>query len=697
MYPDSYQRQYSSHQPSSRSMSQEQKCSTSYSDRTEESPFHVPGMALSFLHSCGLDSSDIAHLAEIPAHQFTGETLSKLLSQIKERKLSSSSSSRPSTSQPLDVTSTYSWEGSSLTKPVEYPIELPAQPVYPLPPEQVQTWQDRWGNPRQVNSLPTNTRSKSSSVSDYSVSKDSGPYCDIKSPETSSRPFVDSGPRPLLSLKLEPPFPVPPRRETSDFNCKIPTAFPHVCSLCDLSVRSTKDWSFHVQGSEHTKNQLKLMKRYPKWAHSVESEIRTENAEVYKVPTKTEASDFNGVVPPVFPNLCSLCNITVFSEKDWSGHIISGQHAKSQLDLMGKYPEWDGTVKSSRRNDGHTFTHIRGAGASPENVKNPNSRVGSFSHTHGRSSSERQRDSPSPRRCSSERTHSSTKRQHSSERTRSSPKRRCLPQKTCSSPERRLSSERTHSSKSHQQEVPQKSKTSSRPFSHSYLSSSSPAEVKATKPSTFKEIKRSASNDCVKNMHSDGDLEVLEAKADDGEESAHDIKDNKPTTCDQENVPSEPIGKTDAHTQEQEKTGEESPNAGRSEASKNLKKGQTFKEQEIQKVESDIDVPPTESSSVASSAAVSEKSQEQTEAPTPPTESVKKLQTTIDALGPYEPNVPVGVEFVKTGYYCRVCFVFYSSEDTAKTMHCSSQAHYEKLKKHLEKNKAKAQSHRVKN
>ncbi|KAI5105309.1 hypothetical protein C0J45_4981 [Silurus meridionalis] len=486
MYPDSYQRQYSSHQPSSRSMSQEQKCSTSYSDRTEESPFHVPGMALSFLHSCGLDSSDIAHLAEIPAHQFTGETLSKLLSQIKERKLSSSSSSRPSTSQPLDVTSTYSWEGSSLTKPVEYPIELPAQPVYPLPPEQVQTWQDQWGNPRQVNSLPTNTRSKSSSVSDYSVSKDSGPYCDIKSPETSSRPFVDSGPRPLLSLKLEPPFPVPPRRETSDFNCKIPTAFPHVCSLCDLSVRSTKDWS---------------------------------------------------------------------------GHIISGQHAKSQLDLMGN----------------------------------------------------------------------------------------------------------------------------------------SPAEVKATKPSTFKEIKRSASNDCVKNMHSDGDLEVLEAKADDGEESAHDIKDNKPTTCDQENVPSEPIGKTDAHTQEQEKTGEESPNAGRSEASKNLKKGQTFKEQEIQKVESDIDVPPTESSSVASSAAVSEKSQEQTEAPTPPTESVKKLQTTIDALGPYEPNVPVGVEFVKTGYYCRVCFVFYSSEDTAKTMHCSSQAHYEKLKKHLEKNKAKAQSHRVKN
>lgn len=39
-----------------------------------------------------------------------------------------------------------------------------------------------------------------------------------------------------------------------------------------------------------------------------------------------------------------------------------------------------------------------------------------------------------------------------------------------------------------------------------------------------------------------------------------------------------------------------------------------------------------------------------------------------------------GVEFVKMGYYCRVCFLFYSNEDTAKKIHCSSQAHYDKLK-----------------
>ena len=41
---------------------------------------------------------------------------------------------------------------------------------------------------------------------------------------------------------------------------------------------------------------------------------------------------------------------------------------------------------------------------------------------------------------------------------------------------------------------------------------------------------------------------------------------------------------------------------------------------------------------------------------------------------------PSGVEHVKKGYYCRVCFFFYYNEDTAKKVHCSSKAHYDKLK-----------------
>ncbi|XP_067314140.1 matrin-3-like [Pseudorasbora parva] len=96
---------------------------------------------------------------------------------------------------------------------------------------------------------------------------------------------------------------------------------------------------------------------------------------------------------------------------------------------------------------------------------------------------------------------------------------------------------------------------------------------------------------------------------------------------------------------------------------------------------------------VASSAVVSERSVKTTEEKTNTTApSEMKPETSHPALEPYDPNVSVGVEFVKMGYYCRICFLFYSNEDTAKKIHCRSQAHYDKLKKHLEKEKAKAQN-----
>nr|XP_015205383.1 PREDICTED: matrin-3-like [Lepisosteus oculatus]XP_015205384.1 PREDICTED: matrin-3-like [Lepisosteus oculatus]XP_015205385.1 PREDICTED: matrin-3-like [Lepisosteus oculatus] len=65
-----------------------------------------------------------------------------------------------------------------------------------------------------------------------------------------------------------------------------------------------------------------------------------------------------------------------------------------------------------------------------------------------------------------------------------------------------------------------------------------------------------------------------------------------------------------------------------------------------------------------------------------------KPELTPVPLGPYQPNNPVGVEYVKMGYYCRVCFLFYSNEETAKKVHCSSLSHYQKLKKHLDKERA---------
>ncbi|XP_069508787.1 matrin-3 isoform X2 [Ambystoma mexicanum] len=64
-----------------------------------------------------------------------------------------------------------------------------------------------------------------------------------------------------------------------------------------------------------------------------------------------------------------------------------------------------------------------------------------------------------------------------------------------------------------------------------------------------------------------------------------------------------------------------------------------------------------------------------------------KKETEDDGIGPYQPNNPIGVEHVvpKTGFYCKLCSLFYTTEDVAKVTHCSSLHHYQKLKKSLEK------------
>ncbi|XP_007889542.1 matrin-3 isoform X2 [Callorhinchus milii] len=56
-------------------------------------------------------------------------------------------------------------------------------------------------------------------------------------------------------------------------------------------------------------------------------------------------------------------------------------------------------------------------------------------------------------------------------------------------------------------------------------------------------------------------------------------------------------------------------------------------------------------------------------------------------LGPYQLNNPIGLDYIvpKTGYYCTLCCLFYTKEEVAKKTHCSSLAHYQKLKKILDK------------
>ncbi|TRY97001.1 hypothetical protein DNTS_001433 [Danionella cerebrum] len=50
-----------------------------------------------------------------------------------------------------------------------------------------------------------------------------------------------------------------------------------------------------------------------------------------------------------------------------------------------------------------------------------------------------------------------------------------------------------------------------------------------------------------------------------------------------------------------------------------------------------------------------------------------------------EHSIPLGVEFIvpRTGFYCNLCGLFYTSEQTAKTSHCRSTIHYRNLQSSL--------------
>ncbi|XP_062849643.1 zinc finger protein 638 [Trichomycterus rosablanca] len=64
------------------------------------------------------------------------------------------------------------------------------------------------------------------------------------------------------------------------------------------------------------------------------------------------------------------------------------------------------------------------------------------------------------------------------------------------------------------------------------------------------------------------------------------------------------------------------------------------------------------------------------------------------SLPPFTPDNPIGVDFVvpKTGFFCKLCSLFYGNEETAKKTHCSSLRHYQNMQKYYEKLKTKTGS-----
>ncbi|XP_041049095.1 matrin-3-like isoform X1 [Carcharodon carcharias] len=93
----------------------------------------------------------------------------------------------------------------------------------------------------------------------------------------------------------------------------------------------------------------------------------------------------------------------------------------------------------------------------------------------------------------------------------------------------------------------------------------------------------------------------------------------------------------------------------------------------------EVDIKTSEEAKGNSSTTFGEPSSEQIQALSPLPDEYK--------LGPYKPNNPVGLDYVvpKTGYYCKLCCLFYTSEETAKQTHCGTIDHYQRLKKALAK------------
>ncbi|XP_061084702.1 RNA-binding protein 20-like [Conger conger] len=72
-------------------------------------------------------------------------------------------------------------------------------------------------------------------------------------------------------------------------------------------------------------------------------------------------------------------------------------------------------------------------------------------------------------------------------------------------------------------------------------------------------------------------------------------------------------------------------------------------------------------------------------APQPAPSSADVDQTGLHDKAVSEHSIPLGVEFVvpRSGFFCKLCGLFYTSEETAKIAHCRSVVHYKNLQKYL--------------
>lgn len=235
------------------------------------------------LSSCGLEPSDLALLAELPEDVLTVESLPQVLKQLKGKRgtvksfppnapSSSSAYSHSSAHRPAVSPSTRNWDqpGSQL-------LQYPGGQVKPSPllPDL-----DRWGNPRTCRSSRTGPPSSSSS---YVVDYNHGPGSSEHGKTGRDASPGSSQHRTSFSSAAGGKRTRPSQLGSADYRSAPPLEYRRKTR----EGRHESDTSF----------------------------IKSSSQLSASTPSKKEALDFHGTTPPVYPHSCSLCDITVMSER----------------------------------------------------------------------------------------------------------------------------------------------------------------------------------------------------------------------------------------------------------------------------------------------------------------------------------------------------------------------------------------------
>ncbi|XP_066572740.1 matrin-3 isoform X2 [Amia ocellicauda] len=226
---------------------------------------------LSLLKTWDLQTEDIDALAQFPEDMITVETLPKLIRQIKAKRLQQTALPLPSRAP------TENWVEFKHSRSGEHPLSRPQTRLYPHDDD---TWRDI-----RPSGSTSPLRKSTVQVTEYNYVHSEGTSTSYESLGYGERPRgtrdrlysesnsdfhgldIDRGPQ---SLAAERSFVrsrgrTPFSYELDDFEGVTPRSFPHVCSLCDSDVHSSKDWDRHIHGTQHTEGRRILFKLYPEW------------------------------------------------------------------------------------------------------------------------------------------------------------------------------------------------------------------------------------------------------------------------------------------------------------------------------------------------------------------------------------------------------------------------------------------------